>query len=83
MTFPTTRPLEETLTRATPGATFDHPRLVVVLGRLRRSAEAIAGLVMAVAVILCIPFVILAVGTPIALCVRLLLWIAGRIIGML
>jgi hypothetical protein len=28
-------------------------------------------------VVLCIPFVILAVGTPIALCVRLLLWIGG------
>jgi hypothetical protein len=30
-----------------------------------------------VAVVLCIPFVILAIGTPIALGLRLLLWIAG------
>jgi len=31
----------------------------------------------AVAVVLCVPFVILAVGTPIVLCVRLLLWVGG------
>jgi hypothetical protein len=31
----------------------------------------------AVGIVLCIPVVILAIGTPIALCVRFLLWIAG------
>jgi hypothetical protein len=27
--------------------------------------------------VLCVPFVILAIGIPIALCLRFLLWIAG------
>jgi hypothetical protein len=88
MTFATSRPQaswpkEGTLTRAALGTTFDDARLLVVFGPLRRSAEVIAGLVAAVAVILCIPFVILAIGIPIALCVRLLLWIVGSIVGML
>ena len=78
MTFPTTRPLEGTLTRATPTA-FDYVPMVIVQGRLRRSAEVIAGFAAAGAVILCIPFVILAVGIPIALCVRFLLWIVGML----
>jgi len=29
------------------------------------------------ALVVCIPFVIVAIGTPIALCLRLLLWAGG------
>jgi hypothetical protein len=38
---------------------------------------AIGELLAALAIVLCIPFVILAIGIPIALCVRFLLWSAG------
>jgi len=43
----------------------------------RRAAMAIGELLAALAIVLCIPFVILAIGIPIALCVRFLLWSAG------
>jgi hypothetical protein len=36
----------------------------------------------AVGIVLCVPFVILAIGIPIALCLRFLLWIVERIVGM-
>jgi hypothetical protein len=43
----------------------------------RRAVMAIGELLAALAIVLCIPFVILAIGIPIALCVRFLLWSAG------
>jgi len=43
----------------------------------RRAAMAGGELLAAMAIVLCIPFVILAIGIPIALCVRFLLWSAG------
>ena len=46
-------------------------------GLLRRAAMAGGELLAALAIVLCIPVVILAIGIPIALCVRLLVWIAG------
>ena len=76
MTFATGRLEEATLTRAGLAATFNEARLVVP-GRLWRAAVVVGDLLGAVAIVLCIPFVILAIGIPIALCVRLLLWIGG------
>ena len=46
-------------------------------GFLRRAVEALGDLLGLVAIIACIPIVILAIGTPIALLVRLLLWVGG------
>ena len=77
MTFATNRLEEPTLTRAALAPTFNQARLLVVPDPLRRAAEVIGQLFAAVGIILCIPFVILAIGIPIALCVRLLLWIGG------
>jgi hypothetical protein len=54
----------------------------VLQGRTRwiRSALAVGeDVFLAIGVVLCIPLVILAIGTPIALVVRLLLWIAGGV----
>jgi hypothetical protein len=48
-------------------------------GPLRRVTAVIGDVVGAMGVALCVPLVILAVGIPIALCVRLLLWI-GRML---
>ena len=71
--------LEEatTLTRAALATTFDEARPLVVPGRLWRAAVVVGDLLGAMAIVLCIPFVILAIGIPIVLCVRLLLWIGG------
>ncbi len=77
MTFATNRLEAGTLTRATLATPFKLARPLVGSGPLRRAAAVIGDLFAAVGVVLCIPFVILAIGIPIALCVRLLLWIAG------
>jgi hypothetical protein len=43
-----------------------------------RTARAIAGdVLLAIGVVLCVPFVILAIVMPIGLAVRLLSWLAG------
>ena len=71
------RPLEDaTLTRAAL-ATFDHAFAPIVSGPFRRAAVVVGDVLGAVAIVLCIPVVILAIGIPIALCVRLLLWMGG------
>ena len=57
--------------------TFHDARLPVVPGPLRRAAMVIGDLFAAVGIALCVPVVILAIGTPVALCVRFLLWIVG------
>ena len=49
----------------------------ITRGPWRRAAAIIGELFGAVAVVLCIPLAILAVGIPIALGVRLLLWVGG------
>lgn len=53
--------------------------LLEVSGCLRRAAAVVGELLALVGIVLCIPFVILAIGMPIALCVRLLLWIGGAL----
>ena len=68
---------DATLTKTALATTFDPARPLAVPRALRRSALAVGDLLAALALVLCIPFVILVIGTPIALCLRLLLWIGG------
>ena len=77
MTFATGRLEEATLTRAALATTLNQARPLVVPGRLRRAAVIIGDLCAAMGIVLCIPFVIVAIGMPIVLCVRLLFWIGG------
>jgi hypothetical protein len=77
VTFATRRLDEVTLTRAAFATTFNEAPPLVVPGPFRRAAVVVGDLLAAVAIVLCIPLVILAIGIPIALCVRLLLWIGG------
>ena len=44
-----------------------------------RAAQFAGDLLAAAAVIVCIPLAIVAIGIPIALVVRLLLWLAGQL----
>ena len=71
--------MASTLTRAPFATAFDQPRPLIVPGFLRRAALVTGDLLGAVGIALCVPFVILAVGIPIALCVRLVLWITGML----
>jgi len=57
----------------------DHPRPPIGPGLLRRAASTIVDLLVGLGIVLCIPFVILALGIPIALVGRFLLWIAGML----
>jgi hypothetical protein len=56
---------------------FNEPTPLFVPGPLRRAAVLVGDLLGTVAIVLCIPFVILAIGAPIALCLRLLSWVLG------
>ena len=74
MTSDTSWPLEGTLTRA--AASRPAAR------RSRRTPSCRSGHwrpAWAMGIVLCMPFVILAIGIPIALCVRFLLWIVGML----
>jgi hypothetical protein len=75
--FATARLEEAPLTRSALATTFNQARPLVVPGPLRRAAVVIGDLFATVGIALCIPFVIVAIGIPIALCVRLLLRIGG------
>ncbi len=79
MTSATGRLEGAVLPRAALAATFTEAPPLFLARPLRRAAVLVGDLMGAVAVVLCVPFVILAVGTPIALCVRLLLWVGGRL----
>jgi hypothetical protein len=79
MTFATSRPREGILTRAALATTFDYASPLVVPGLVRRVAMVIGDVLSTVVIVLCIPFVILAIGIPVALCVRFLLWIVGML----
>ena len=57
----------------------DEARPLVVPGLVRRAALVLGNLLAAVSIVLCIPFFILAIGAPLALFVRFLLWITGRL----
>lgn len=56
-------------------ATVDLSPFRGVATRRRRAAGVAADVLMLGTVVLCIPFVILAIGTPVALVVQFLLWI--------
>jgi hypothetical protein len=58
---------------------LDAVRAFRVPGRLRGAAIDLADLLALPGLVLCLPFVILALGTPIVLFVRLLLWISGAL----
>jgi hypothetical protein len=79
VTFTTNRSLAASLTRAPFAATVDQARRLIVPGLLRRGALVIGDLLGAVGIVLCIPFMILAIGIPIALFVRFLLWTTGML----
>jgi hypothetical protein len=49
----------------------------VVPGMLHRTVTLIGDVVGAVGLALCLPLAILAIGAPIVLCVKLLLWLVG------
>ena len=61
------------------GQIVDDARPSIVPGPLWRAAMVIGELLAALGIVLCIPVVILAIGIPVALCVRVLLWIAGML----
>jgi hypothetical protein len=68
---------DATLTRTTLATALGETQALSAPGPLRRAAVVAGTLFSAMAVVLCIPFAILAIGIPIALCVRLLLWLSG------
>ena len=77
MTVATRRLEAAAMTRAGLGTPVNKARPLIVPGRLWRATALGGDLLGAMALVLSIPFVILAIGIPIALCVRLLLWIVG------
>jgi hypothetical protein len=77
VTFTTGHVDQATMTSAVLATPFGEARPLVVPSRVWRAAEVVGDLLAAVGIVLCIPFVILAIGIPIALCVRLLLWMGG------
>jgi hypothetical protein len=79
MTFATSLTRERTRTRAAVATTFDHARPPVVHGALHRAGVMMGDLFGVVGLVLCVPFVILAIGIPIALGLRFLLWLVGML----
>ena len=77
MTFATGHLEDARLTRAALATTFNRESPLVVRTLLRRAAALAGDLLGAMAIVLCIPFAILAIGAPIALSLRLLLWLVG------
>ena len=77
MTVATSRLEVAALPRTASSTTLDQSQSLGVPGPFQRVAEAVGDLLGAVAIVLGIPCVILAIGTPIALGLRLLLWIGG------
>ena len=77
MTSTAARYEEATLTRAALATTFSQPRALVVGGPFRTAVVVAGDVLGAVAIALCLPLAVLAIGIPIALGVRLLLWILG------
>lgn len=63
----------------TSARTFDLPSGRGVAARLRQAGDIGRGVLELAAVVLSVPFVILAIGIPIALFVQLLLWVARSV----
>jgi hypothetical protein len=80
MTVVTSPSRQETLTRAAWAMTLDRPtRPLAMPGPFRRAAIVVGDLLWLAVIALCIPFVIMAIGTPIALFLRFLLWLVGML----
>lgn len=75
MTFATSRLQDATLPGTALSTALNQADPLVVPGQLWRAVVVAGDLLGAVAIVLCLPLVIMAIATPIALCVRLLLWI--------
>jgi hypothetical protein len=75
----TAAPLEAALTGAAPAGTLKPAPRLVLPGRLQQAAGFGVDLLLMLGIIFCIPFVILGLGIPIALGLRLLLWITGML----
>jgi hypothetical protein len=65
--------------RAPFATSVDQARPLGVPGPLQRAALIIGELLAALGVVLFIPVAILAIGIPVVLCVRFLLWIVGML----
>ena len=77
MTVAARRLDDATLASGALAATFDRPRPLADRGVMQRATGIAGDVLAAVTVVLFIPFVILAIGIPFALFVRLLLWAVG------
>jgi hypothetical protein len=77
MTLSTAAVRDVTPRSVAPPAMLSPALVLGTPGVLRRAVVAIGDLLGLAVIISCIPIVILAIGTPIALFVRLLLWVAG------
>ena len=77
MTIATSQLEAPALTTAAFATEFDHAQPLVVPGRLQRAAAVVGDLLGAGAALLFVPILILVIGIPIALLVRLLLWMGG------
>ena len=66
-------------TAVTPVNTYSGQPPAVRAGSMRRASSFIGDVLIGLAIILCIPFVLLVLGAPLALGVRFLLWITGML----
>jgi hypothetical protein len=57
----------------------DEVRSPGVPGAMGRASMVIGDVLAAVALVVCLPFAILAIGMPLVLCVRFLIWMVNRI----
>jgi hypothetical protein len=62
-------------TAVASGLVLQPPSLDGVTSRLRRAVIGTGDVLMLVGIVLCIPFVILGVAVPVALFVKLVLWL--------
>ena len=62
-----------------PSVTFDDARALGIRGALGRAGAVLGDVLGAVVMVLLVPLAILAVGLPIALVLRLILWMVGLV----
>ena len=79
MTLATTSPRALPLTGTPLKTTRSRAPLLEIPGFIRRASALVGEALTLVAIVFCVPFVILAIGLPIALLVRLLLWVGGEL----
>ena len=79
MSLGTTSPRELPLTVTALTSTLSRAPRLDMPGLLGRAAGFVGEVLALVGIVCCIPFVILAIGLPIALAVRLLMWVGGAL----